>query len=377
MSSIKDKKDELARQHEAMLLAMQDIGAKDNLPSPTDNDLSMKSPSNNTPGSRFVKTAKKDSAISLESQRLWLPASGTEIELEQKLLPIDWIEVHPKNPRSQSLLNLNDPKMKEIFDDILSNGQQFDVLVTPAVDPDRPNAYLAVYGSTRIFILKAIQSDPLLREKYKYLTRNGNVQVLVKVPVFNKAIPDSDSEILAINENEKRRDLSAWEKAKLKYFEYADALAKHGSQKKTIAALGISAPSLQRVQFLGWIPVEVMQVMTAPDAIQAKDSVKVKRVWEHYNGDDQPLRDAANAAKEQGMVFNSWSDFVKKMLPEVKAHKPVTKREVYKGENGGPTCSFMRNPKDKSKAVIEIEGLGPKHEAQIKNFLAGISIQKL
>jgi len=372
MSSIKDKKDELTRQHEAMLLAMQGIGDDDNLPSSID-----KSPSKNTPGSRFVKTAKKDSAISLESQRLWLPASGSEIELEQKLLPIDWIEVHPKNPRSQTLLNLDDPKTREIFDDILSNGQQFDVLVTPVVDPDRPNAYFAVYGSTRIFILKAIQSDPALREQYKYLTRNGNVQVLVKVPVFNKAISDNDSELLAINENEKRRDLSAWEKAKLKYIEYADALAKYGSQKKTIAALGISAPSLQRVQFLGWIPVEVMQVMKSADSIQAKDSVQVKRVWEHYNGDDKPLRDAAKEAKEQGLVFKSWADFVKKMLPDVKAHKPVSKKEIYKGENGGPTCSFVRNSKDSSKAVIEIEGLSPKHEAEIKNFLAGISIQKL
>lgn len=377
MSSIKDKKDELARQHEAMLREMQGLRGNDTSPSLGDSDAPRKEVGSNTPGNRFVKTAKKDSAISLESQKLWLPASGTEIELEQKLLPIDWIEVHPKNPRSQSLLNLDDPKMKEIFDDVLANGQQFDVLVTPVMDPNSSNAYQAVYGSTRIFILKAIQANPDLREKYKYLTRNGNVQVLVKVPVFNKAISDQDAEILAINENEKRRDLSAWEKAKLKYVEYADALAKHGSQKKTIAALGISATTFQRVQFLGWVPVEVMQVMQSPDAIKAKDSVPVKRVWEHFEGDDTPLREAANKAKAQGRSFKSWAEFVAKMLPDTKAHKPVSKKDIYKGKNGGPTCTFMRSPKDNSRAVIELEGLSPKHEAEIKNFLAGISIQRL
>lgn len=377
MSSIKDKKDELARQHEAMLREMQGLGDNDASPTVTDNTLVRKDTSSNTPGNRFVKTAKKDSAISLETQKLWLPASGVEIELEQKLLPIDWIDIHPKNPRSQSLLNLDDPKMKEIFDDILASGQQFDVLVTPVVNADKPNTYQAVYGSTRIFILQAIQDNPDLRAQYKYLTRNGNVQVLVKVPVFNKTISDDDAEILAINENEKRRDLSAWEKAKLKYAEYADALAIHGSQKKTIAALGISATTFQRVQFLGWVPVEVMQVLESPDAIKAKDSVAVKRVWEHFEGDESALKEAANTAKMQGRLFKSWADFVSKMLPDTKVHKPISKKDVYKGKNGGPTCSFMRSSKDNSRAVIELEGLSPKHEAEIRSFLAGISKQRL
>lgn len=254
-------------------------GARPKQPGPTSTE-----PRSETPSRRFKGHAEQSpmGAVGKRAQRYQLELPVTEQSVECSLIEVDPDEcfVSPYNKRWQSLLSIDDPENKALFQAIRSERQRDPVLIRPGKTNNPKHKYEIIYGSRRRFTVSKIKElhDPGIKLK----------------AWFSNKIPDVDAKKLSHAENEERKPISAWEESM-----HLKALIDSGKYDRSmlIAELGISKSKLSRLLTLSEIPEDVMALLASPNMLAERSGGKIVNMLKAIEGKEK--EEILSRVKEQ------------------------------------------------------------------------------
>lgn len=241
--------------------------------------------------------------FSKQQRNYRLPVSKGEVNMT--LLELDPKITYPSalNPRDQELLAANDPKVAEIRESMLVHGQSEPVYARP-VTVGGEMKYEVYVGTTRRFCAFDISQ--------------GHPEFKLLAWVSDK-VGDVDAAFMAREENDKRRDLSVYEKAlDLKRQASRPELA-NLFQADVAERLGVSQGYLSKMLSLSELPKEFFEPlegvgcltlrqglelldldkgMTTKEREQALERVKADLGAKRFNGGDKLVRALKAIQKE-------------------------------------------------------------------------------
>lgn len=180
-------------------------------------------------------------------------------------LPLETIEPHPFNVREE----LTPAALAGLAASIAERGLIHPILVRPHPDPERYGQYQLVCGSRRL-------------AAYRLLHDSNDAGRFATIPARIEALDDTAALAAILQENELRRDWTAYERASFFRAVYQDA--HFASIRKMAAAFGIGLTTLHRYLRVFDLPAAVISlfregrlglaqievVLEAPAAIQVE-----------------------------------------------------------------------------------------------------------
>jgi|GEM_PF-6186622 len=302
-----------------------------------------------------IKAEKSFTRVTLP---LTLPTSGKTIKTRLVDVNPEDCEVIGSNRRDPSLLSLQDPELKEIYDDIWENKQRDPVLIRPHPDTNSAKPYQLIYGSTRRFLVNEI--------------RKVEPERLLKA--WLGEIPDADAEMLSVQENRLRRKESPYENARYvrsavdTYVSAGQALldayelvAKQNKWK---------SDNVRKLYRLSDVPREVVKKLNSPHRLSINDGNAILRMYDEY-GDGNvsnivtPLKDGY--FESTGQLLKLIKEKLRPSSSEataLKSQKPLALKM-----SAGKTGKITRNRADKNKIKIDVAGVCDSDIEKIMVFL--------
>lgn len=262
-----------------------------------------------------------------------LPVSKGEVIMT--LLELDPKSTYPSalNPRDQELMTADDPKVAEIRESMLAHGQSEPVYARPVTINGEMN-YEVYVGTTRRFCALDICQET-----------DSDFKLLAWV---SDRVGDVDAAFMAREENDKRRDLSVYEKAiDLKRQSERPELAKL-TQDRLSASLNVSQGYLSKMLKLCELPkaylellegvgsltlrqglelIDIDKVLTAKQRDAAQERIKADLGAKRFKGGDKLVKALraiqkemtaprkGKKAGEEKVIKNSSGRVIAKLVP--------------------------------------------------------------
>ncbi len=195
-----------------------------------------------------------------ERRILHMPISKKDIELSAIMVnPLDCL-IHPKNRRIQSLLRESNPKVMELKNSLLEEGQREPVLAR----------HITVDGEQKIEII-----DGSRRRFVSELIAKENPDFKLKI-WLGREISDQDAEYLTKVENELQENISVWETA-----QYLKGVSESNlGWTNTLIASNEKMPesSVSLYLTLSGVPMGIIERLESPDVLTLASGVPLMRI---------------------------------------------------------------------------------------------------
>lgn len=302
-----------------------------------------------------IKAEKSFNRVTLP---LTLPVSGKTIKARLVDVSPEDCEVIGSNRRDPSLLSLQDPELKEIYDDILENNQRDPVLIRLHPNPESTKPYQLIYGSTRRFLIGEIR----------------NVEPERQLKAWLGDIPDADAEMLSVQENRLRRKESAYENARYVRSEVDKYVAAGRALLDAYEVVATQnkwkSDNVRKLYRLSDVPKDVVKKLNSPHRLSINDGNAILRLYDEH-GDNAvsnivtPLEDGF--FESTGLLLKLIKEKIQSSVTEkasLKSQKPL-QLNMSDGKSGKVT----RNRTDKNKIKIDVAGVSDADIEKIVAFL--------
>jgi ParB/RepB/Spo0J family partition protein len=201
--------------------------------------------------SAAVEAAKRAvSDISKSTRELTLPKTQKTIQCELMALDPKDVKVPGYNMRDQSLLQMTSPSVRGLYDSLIT-GQ-----IEPVLVNIKNGQKELVYGSRRKYCIERIQEEVDPARK------------LIAWVVID--LTEEDARAICLDENEKRSDISHWEKGK-----YIHKMLRDNpqlTQTNLAEDLGVTQSMISKYLTIYSIPHEVVSRIPSPDMLNVKSA---------------------------------------------------------------------------------------------------------
>lgn len=274
-----------------------------------------------------------------------LPVSKSEVNMT--LLELDPKSTFPSalNPRDQELLLADDPKVAEIRESMLVHGQSEPVYARP-VTVDGEMQYEVYVGTTRRFCAMDIcqVTDP----EFKLLAW------------VSDKVGDVDAAFMAREENDKRRDLSVYEKAiDLKRQSERPELVKL-TQDKLSASLNVSQGYLSKMLKLCELPKVYLECLEGVGSLtlrQGLEVIDIDKAFTAKQRDDAQERIKADLGAKRFKGGDKLVNALRAIQKEMTASKKGKKANgetVIKNASGKVIAKLVPHRTEEGRCKIEL-----------------------
>lgn len=296
-----------------------------------------------------------------QRKRHTLPASKTEIDLDLMDLDPALTFASPLNPRCQDLMTPDDPLINAIKESMHNHTQQEPVYARP-VKIDGVVRYEVFVGTTRRYCAELLNRE--LEGGYALKAWVGDVG-------------DGDASLMAREENERRRDISTYEKA----LDLADRAKAVGlgriSQNEVAGKLGINRGLFSRYLRVADLDQAFAAMLESPGLLTLRPALQIHGLIEDLTKADRERLIKQMNEEMGGQRFKDAPSLIKKLKSVVRASddtvKPVTEEAVRSIEARGKVVArLVPSSKPGGKSRIELNGVDPKKLDAIMKYLEGV-----
>ena len=296
-------------------------------------------------------------------REMTLPTSGKQIMLEGKEVnPADtWVD-QDINPRDQSLLSMEDPKVSDLYEKVMSESQRDPALVREKEGP-HGEKYQIIWGSRRRFVCL---HESNRREEAKTAGEEGIEPYNLLIEVGD--ISDVDAIRLARAENEDREQLSVYEEA-LDILRLKKGICSNMTYEDIGATKGMTKSTVAKYLGIAGIPEKAVRLLQGPHLLTTKNGPKLKSFLD-------ALSESQKNAYEKLVREKAKFDDVAKLIAEIKEvdsvvpFKESRKPRTFGEEGNG--CFARLTPKrgEAGAYTIKLSGMSEQDIRSLEKHLA-------
>lgn len=280
-----------------------------------------------------------------QQRKYHLPVSKNEVMMS--LMALDTEKTFPSalNPRNQKLLSLDDEKVASIRQSMLVNGQAEPVYARP-VNREGGVHYEVYVGTTRCFCAADLNE-----------TQENGFKLLAWV---SDKVGDADAAMMAREENDKRRDLSIYEKALDIAASSKSAEYRHLSLREFSARLGFSHGYMSKMTSISEIPEYVISKVKSISDISVRQGVRVSQLYKDASElDEKKFKNYINTmmpVSDANRLIKEISSFIYKNNPR-KDEPSKMVEETIETANGKVIAKLVPHRTDTSRSKLELYGV--------------------
>lgn len=279
-----------------------------------------------------------------------LPASRTEVVFElMELDPKDTF-ASPLNPRCQELMTEHDAKVLEIKDSMLHHTQQ-EPAYARTVRRDGEVRYEVYVGTTRRFCAELLNKE--LAEGFK-------------LKAWVADVGDGDAALMAREENDKRRDLSAYEKA-LDLISRARTIGLGRIPDPEVAAkLGVEKGYFSRYQRIATLDIELVALLDTPGLLTLRPALQAVSLLNDMSKEERTAVYDQVRERCRGGRYDSPQALIKNLKAVIHANEPTAGQNEEDdthtiADSSGKVLARIIPPK-KAGGTAKVELYGPSSE---------------
>ena len=275
---------------------------------------------------------------------LSLPVSGGTVScVYAEVSPSD-IEFTEDNFRVDELMTLEDPDLHRLYESISQAEdlmQRDPILLAPG--PVGGPKYIGVWGKSRTFVIQS------LRE---------NTNKDWKLRAWVGPVPERDVFALAESENDHRRNLSVYERArKLKHV----LNSKYSGLTHTVASqrLGVSVSALSEYLAIARIPVGFVALLSGPALLTYRDGIKLSKLLSGIKESDVP---SILKRLSKGAPYDKSANMIAQL--QTKPAAIIDSPIAMKGTSGKGKAASIKPLKKDGEYQITLKGFSEKGDIE-------------